>query len=548
MPTSSGRFGLSACSRVPSTPPLRPTWRWEKRLIQSSAYGLISSLVAKSLVVADTSQTPTEYRLLDTTRAYARMKLAASRELPQAAARHAARTTQILASSGAELEVRSKRDWLEYFNRKLDDVRAALDWSYSADGDPAFAAPLTLAAAPVWAQLDLYDEAKQRIEAAMQVVKPDSQEEMRLCDSLSVALTDVTNERARAEAAALRAIILAQRLADRPAELRAQFSLWNTHISGGAVSAALDDLRRFSALADSLGGAFEAVVKDRMACVTKLVAGDLAGARAAIDRVLARSPARDARKKLAWFAYEPDIGVGNTQASLLWLEGKSDSAIAAIQENLARAMAVGNQAVMASVLADIACPIALSVGDLETAERHLAHLDMVVALGGPPNFRAWAGVFRATLAATRGDGSAALALLSEGLPADADHPRFTSMLTELALRLGRTGAVEPARRLADRLLHRAEGQGELWIWSEVQRVRGELNPDEGAAVALFEAALQTARMQGARAWGLRAATSLATLQPHRAGAVLAPWLAGVKEGRWTGDVLAANAILQRRTP
>lgn len=82
----------------------------------------------------------------------------------------------------------------------------------------------------------------------------------------------------------------------------------------------------------------------------------------------------------------------------------------------------------------------------------------------------------------------------------------------------------------------------------MQRVRGELSPDKGAAAVLFEAALETARMQGARAWGLRAATSLATRQPQRAGALLAPWLAGVKEGQWTRDVLAAHAILQGYGP
>jgi hypothetical protein len=145
------------------------------------------------------------------------------------------------------------------------------------------------------------------------------------------------------------------------------------------------------------------------------------------------------------------------------------------------------------------------------------------------------------LAATRGDVEPGIALLAEGLPVDADHPRFTSTLTELALRLGMAGAVEPARRLADQLLHRAEDNGELWICSEVQRVRGELCEDEEVALSLFERAVETAQAQGARAWGLRAATSLARRR-RGASSLLARWMP--VEGLWTRDVKAANQILQ----
>jgi predicted ATPase len=49
----------------------------------------ISNLVAKSLVSADVSAAVVNYRLLNTTRIYARIKLAASGELDDVARRHA---------------------------------------------------------------------------------------------------------------------------------------------------------------------------------------------------------------------------------------------------------------------------------------------------------------------------------------------------------------------------------------------------------------------------------------------------------------------------
>ena len=51
--------------------------------------GQVLGLVAKSLVIADVSGTEPRYRLLETTRAYALEKLAASGEFEGAGQRHA---------------------------------------------------------------------------------------------------------------------------------------------------------------------------------------------------------------------------------------------------------------------------------------------------------------------------------------------------------------------------------------------------------------------------------------------------------------------------
>ncbi len=60
-----------------------------------SIYPVLSNLVAKSLVMADLDRTPFEYRLLDSTRDYARLKLDAAGDLNAIAARHAALSVSI---------------------------------------------------------------------------------------------------------------------------------------------------------------------------------------------------------------------------------------------------------------------------------------------------------------------------------------------------------------------------------------------------------------------------------------------------------------------
>lgn len=62
---------------------------------------LLSSLVDKSLVVADTTRTEPRYRLLESTRHFAREKLAQSGELGRVTARHAEHCAALLREASA---------------------------------------------------------------------------------------------------------------------------------------------------------------------------------------------------------------------------------------------------------------------------------------------------------------------------------------------------------------------------------------------------------------------------------------------------------------
>ena len=172
---------------------------------------VLSNLVAKSLVIADLGRTPTEYRLLDTTRDYARQKLVAAAELRTTATRHAARVITILARADAELERRSMPDWLGYFSRQLHDLRAALDWSCAPGGDASLAVPLTLAAAPVWMRLARFEEAARRIETALGIAQPQSGDEMALQIALAFVALNVPEKIDDVAAACEHAIDLAAR-------------------------------------------------------------------------------------------------------------------------------------------------------------------------------------------------------------------------------------------------------------------------------------------------------------------------------------------------
>ncbi len=349
-----------------------------------------------------------------------------------------------------------------------------------------------------------------------------------------------------AVAAGERATTLAGRLQDPASELRATWVVWNVHISYGRIRLARENAVRLSELAASVGGPFERLVADRAIGVTELLLGNLAAARTAIERVRTMSPNWHARDRLKWYAYDPDIMARITLVSLLWVgEGKPDSAIAVAKDNAtprSRARALTTPSLR--FLADAACALAMMVGDYEAADQYLTLLDRIrPPRGPPPGFRLWAETARAALAANRGDVARGLALLEAGFESDGVHPRSIPILAELAERLGAAGAVEPARRLADWLLRRVEDSAEFWIVSEVQRIRAQLCDDDGEARSLLDFALDTARAQGARAWELRAATSLARRWPRTAREVLAPLVDTFTEGHGTRDLKAARQVV-----
>jgi predicted ATPase len=505
----------------------------------------LAGLISKSLVSVDLWRTPVEYRLLDTTRGYAGLKLEAAGELPATAARHAAWTMQVLSNEEARLDARPILEWLDYFSHFIQDTQSALDWSLSENGDPSFAAPLTLASFPIWNRLGRGEECQRRIEAALRVVERNSRDEMALNIALVQALMDIIpHDVNRAEIACTRAMKLAEGFDDVHAQLRIRWGLWNTHIGATPnIPRAREDARLYCELAYLRGGSFDRVVAERMVCVSELVGGNLAAARASSDRAQSLASTWSVSARMA-YGFDPDVVSRNTLVSLLWLDGLPDTATAVGKDNLDRAEAAGHLFTRAAVLADACAALAMYVGDLAAADRYAEMLDECVARGAPSDYRTWVTVLRATVAARRGDVGPGRSFLTRGLPPECGHPRYASVLTELALRLGAAGAEDVARDFADRLLQRVEDTGERWIWSEVQRVRGEVTHETAAAEALFEAALAVAEQQGARAWALRAATSLARRRRSAADEVLKPLLASFTEGGGTQDHVEARSVLR----
>jgi hypothetical protein len=133
---------------------------------------------------------------------------------------------------------------------------------------------------------------------------------------------------------------------------------------------------------------------------------------------------------------------------------------------------------------------------------------------------------------------------------------YTAFLAALAE--GLAGVGEAARGLAvlDEALAQSDKAEERWILAELLRLKGELvllqqDVPNAAAIAAghFQQSLEWARRQGALAWELRSATSLARLlhrqrKTSQARTGLASVYRRFTEGFDTADVVTAKMLLE----
>jgi predicted ATPase len=125
---------------------------------RSTVFGAIDSLVAKSMVATRPIGAMMRYRLLDTTRAYALDISLDDAEATDLAVRHATYYRRWLEQTGTEWATLSTGVERTPHFAALNNVRAALEWSFGQSGDVGIGIGLATAAAPVFLAMSLLTE------------------------------------------------------------------------------------------------------------------------------------------------------------------------------------------------------------------------------------------------------------------------------------------------------------------------------------------------------------------------------------------------------
>jgi predicted ATPase/class 3 adenylate cyclase len=153
----SGGFTLEAASSIASG----------QEIDEFAVIDLVSQLVARSLVVADTSDARPRYRLLETTRTYAVEKLVEAEEIAAIRRRHAQYFRDRFEHAYDDWLRMPDADWRDIYHPELDNVRVALELAFGADGDPAIGIALAGASGVMWTTHALFGEGLQRLMAAV---------------------------------------------------------------------------------------------------------------------------------------------------------------------------------------------------------------------------------------------------------------------------------------------------------------------------------------------------------------------------------------------
>jgi predicted ATPase/DNA-binding winged helix-turn-helix (wHTH) protein len=501
----------------------------------------IASLAGKSFLSPDGSAPADRWRLLETIRAYALEKLAESGEAEAAARSHAAffRTLFAAAATGTPAQPAARPAGPD--GREIDNVRAAIDWSLAPGGDLPAGLDLVAAAAPLWFQLSLMGEYRERVERALHLLQaapaPDAQVEMRLQSALGHALWYSANDPDVMERAFARALAIAERVGDAQVQLQALWGLWAARRGRGEYRAALALASQYDLLARQAGDPSFIALAERILGLTYHYLGEQAQARRLLEHV--RSQSRHAGQATATdFQLAPEIAAATLLCRIEWLQGFPDRAAETAQQAIAAAQQTEHWFSICYVLYIAGCALSLWVGDLAEAQQRL---DLMVGrAAGNAYVDTWARCYALVLRLRHGSEQ-------DRLIAACIEPRLdVATVPRLAALASAPGIALP--------LPGPEPEEAPWSLPEVWRAEAELLLWNGGSDAQAEAeaklrrALDLARAQGSLSWELRSATSLARLWHSRGRAAAARDLLArscdrFTEGFDTGDLAAARRLL-----
>jgi predicted ATPase len=396
-----GAFTLDAASAVAASADLPA----------SEVAESIATLVSKSLVSTDVGDTIVRYRLLETTRAYARGKLIESAELDDVARCHAKYFRDLFARAEAELETRPTAEWLAAYRPHIDDLRTALDWAFSPSGDLAVGVALTAATVPLWTHLSLLTECRERVEQAitsLAQVPSDPRRDMRLYLALGQVLSHFhASARPEVNAALTKALNLAEITGDGGYRLAALHGLYLARLYTGEYRSALDLAETFRTGAAETADRSDVPIGNLLIGLTRHVLGDQPGARRQLEP-LVRSRFVTARPShISLYQYDHRVVLECYYARVMWLQGFGDKARGLTQKVVDYVRTIDHLRSFLYTLTIGTCPIALFVGDLETVENHVRLAFNLAARHALEIWSVWAQCFEGILLIRRGNNLAA---------------------------------------------------------------------------------------------------------------------------------------------
>ncbi len=333
---------------------------------ESLVFGAIDSLVAKSMLATRPAGAMMRYRLLDTTRVYALDIDIDRAELAELAMRHATYYRDWLKQVSATAPPLSAAAERMPLLANLNNVRAALQWCFGADGDAGIGLQLAAAAAPVFLAMSLLPECHRwsaRAIAALSDATRGGAEEMRLQSALGMSLMFIHASSERAQAALDRGLAIAEECCDDLHRLQVLGPLHMFHLRTGHFNDALRYAQQGVAAAAALDDPEARTLAHALAGISLHIIGDLSAARVALETALRHSGDSQGTRAI-YLGFDGQTLAGIVLARTLWLQGEPAQALELLHRTVKDADRRNHPVTLAIVLI-YAISVLFWTGDLD---------------------------------------------------------------------------------------------------------------------------------------------------------------------------------------
>ncbi len=476
----------------------------------------LASLVAKSLVVADTHAIGTRYRLLDTTRIYAAEKLAASNRTDAAMARLATYLQMRFERAEQELYSAAMAEWSEDFASQMANLRAALDWAFSPTGDLLLGVRLTVASLPLFFRLSLLDECLVAVTRAIAYLEDrpglDERSRMKLYAALGWPQMRSTDAPEHGIAAWSTTLRIAEEIGDADHQLRAIWALWVDAINRAEPRLGMAFAEKFGVLAHSSADPMDAIIGKRMRGATLHWLGRHGESRDELRQMLRDYTSLRAGQHSIRFQFDQRVTARIILARAMWLLGDEEGALREVQETVDYAREIRHTLSLSNVLAEAACPLALLSGRDDLAAGYIALLREHTKALSLDVWHAYADCFEAERLLQAGQAEESIRQLRAAM-ATLEGAGFTLFQTYFqsvaALALSEQARHSEAAGMLEAALDHCRLSGECWCLPELYRVRARVVLSAGGggahagATEDLDLAAAAAEEDGALAWSRR---------------------------------------------
>jgi predicted ATPase len=516
---------------------------------------IIDGLVAKSMLALNTGSQPPRYRLADSTRAYAQEKLATSGDAGAISRRHACYFLGLLEKIGGESDPDLSAPAEEFGN-----IRAALTWCFSDQGDRSAGVALAAAAIPLFFKLSLLAECEFWVTRAIEARDENNgsiRQRLVLHTALGAART-LTGQLDELGANHLnRALELTERIGDIQGQIRLIDQLHLLQLFAGKYDDAFGIAKRGEAIALA-GNDSIAVARMRLLLgISCQYLGRFAASRLYIEAALLHPGLEGEVHSRLTLEYPKRAQI--SLARVLWLQGYPDQAMQVVRRAISDVIAANHPVMFCRAL-----PWAFGVffwnGDMEACEEHI---DRFVVEARRHNLAILQMVGEAMKGITllaRSETGLGLAMLRGAIEKlqSQSFGAVAGLRMPLAEALAATDHGDEALETIDQAIAQARHRNFMMDMPDMLRARAEAlmhkrSPDLSQAELSLVQALDVARHQGALGYELRAAIALARLwqrggRRQEAHDMLAPVYQQFTEGFQTRSLKTAGSLLAELNP